>query len=77
VRIFVAADPQVADVSYPGEIRCVETAPGVDEAYDLMVADQVPPQRAADMAMAAARSGRDPVAFAQHFIELRKAIRPA
>lgn len=48
---------------------------GVEEAYDLMTADHVPAQQAADMAVAAARSGRDPVAWARHFVELRQAAR--
>lgn len=50
-------------------------APGVEEAYDLMVADRVPSQQAADMAVAAAKDGRDPVAWARHFVELRQSLR--
>jgi len=65
-RVFVAS---------PSEIQCVEAAPGVEEAYDLMVADRVPAQTAADMATAAARDGRDPVAWAEHFIKLRQSLR--
>ncbi len=65
-RVFIAS---------PADVRCVEAPPGVEEAYDLMVADRVPAQQAADMAMAASRSGRDPVAWARHFIELRQAVR--
>ena len=65
-RVFVAS---------PREIQCIDAPPGVEEAYDLMVADGVPPQRAADMAVAAARDGREPVAFARHFIKLRAAVR--
>jgi hypothetical protein len=65
-RIFVAS---------PSEILCLEAPPGVEEAYDLMVADRVPAQRAADMAMAAHRSGRDPVTWARHFVDLRQAVR--
>lgn len=75
MRIFIASDPRAVDVAYPGEIQCAETPPGVEEAYDLMVADRVPAQRAADLAMAAARSGRDPVAFARKFTRLRQGIR--
>jgi hypothetical protein len=65
-RIFVAS---------PSEIQCAEAPPGVEEAYDLMVADRVPPQRAADMAMAAARDGKDPVDFARHFVKVRRQFR--
>jgi hypothetical protein len=62
-------------VASPRWIQCVDAAPGVEEAYDLMVADGVPAQTAAGMAVAAARDGRDPVAWAAHFIELRAAVR--
>lgn len=62
-------------VASPREIQCVEAPPGVKEAYDLMVADGVPARTAGDMAIAAARSGKDPVAFAEHFVKLRKSLR--
>lgn len=65
-KIFIAG---------PRETQVTEVPPAVEEAYDLMTADQVPPQQAADMAVAAHRAGKDPVAFARHFIELRKAVR--
>lgn len=66
MRIFIA---------FPDHIAVAETAPGVEEAYDIMVADNVPAQRAADMAVAAAKSGRDPVEWARHFVGVRKALR--
>ena len=47
----------------------------VGEAYDIMVADGVPPQGAADMAAAAERAGKDPVAWARHFVKLRGSLR--
>jgi hypothetical protein len=62
-------------IAFPGEIVVVEAAPGVEEAWDLMAADRVPPERAARLAVAAARSGRDPVAWARHFVELRQTLR--
>lgn len=65
-RIFVAGT---------ADITVVVPAPGVEEAYDIMVADRVPPQTAADMAVAAAKSGRDPVAWAEHFVKVRKSLR--
>jgi len=65
-RVFVAG---------PREVLVLEAPPGVEEAYDLMAADGVPPQQAADMAMAASRRGKDPVAFARHFIHLRRSVR--
>lgn len=65
-RVFIAG---------PRETRVIEAPPGVEEAYDLMTADGVPPQEAADMAMAAHRAGKDPVAFARHFAGLRQRMR--
>jgi len=62
-------------VTSPRETVCVEAPPGVEEAYDIMVAGRVPAQQAADMAVAASKSGRDPVAWARHFVEVRQAIR--
>jgi hypothetical protein len=47
----------------------------VSRAYDIMVADRVPIRTAADMAVAAERDGKDPVAFAEHFVRLRKTLR--
>ena len=65
-RIFIAG---------PQEVQAVEAPPGVEEAYDLMTADGVPPEQAADMAMAAHQAGKDPVAFARHFTGLRQGMR--
>lgn len=64
-RIFVAGP----------EILVAEAAPGVEEAMDIMMADGYPAVPAAELCVAAAKSGRDPVAFARHFVELRQAIR--
>lgn len=47
----------------------------VSRAYDIMTADRVPAQQAADMAVAAERSGRDPVAWARHFVSVRQGLR--
>jgi len=49
----------------------------VSEAYDIMVADRVPSETAAEMAVAAERDGRDPVAFAEHFVKVRREFRAA
>lgn len=57
------------------DITVLTPAPGVEDAYDIMVADRVPAQQAADMAVAAAKDGRDPVAWAKHFVELRQSLR--
>jgi hypothetical protein len=66
-RIFVA---------WPdGTVLCAEAAPGVEEAMDIMTADRMPADAAAQMAVGAAKLGKDPVAFAHHLVELRKAVR--
>jgi hypothetical protein len=75
-----ASGPALADgfrifAAGPGETQVLGSPPGVEEAYDLMTAGRVPPQTAADMAMAAHRAGKDPVAFARHFVSLRKSAR--
>ena len=44
-------------------------------AIDIMIDDRVPLERAAQLAIAAKQQGRDPEAFARHFVELRKAYR--
>lgn len=62
-------------VSAGGIAHEVILSASVSRAYDIMAADGVPAQRAADMAVAAERSGKDPVAFAEHFVKLRKSLR--
>jgi hypothetical protein len=71
VRVFIA---------FPDHVAVAETAPGVEEAYDIMTADGVPPQQAADLAVAASRTTRerpdpDPAAWARKFVSLRQAVR--
>lgn len=66
-RIFVA---------WPdGDIQFAEAPDGVEDAVDIMMADRVPEETAAKMAMACAKDGRDPVAWAEHFVKLRKYYR--
>lgn len=65
-RIFIA---------FPKYIQLVEAAPGVEDAYDIMVADNVPAKTAADLAVAAAKSGRDPVEWARHFVKVRQTLK--
>ena len=58
-----------------------EISQAVSEAYDILVADGVAPQQAATIATLSEeqwKTGqikRDPVAYARHFVELRKAAR--
>lgn len=47
----------------------------VSRAYDVLAADGVPSQTAADMVVAAERGGRDPVAWAEHFVSVRRQFR--
>ena len=65
-RLFIARN---------GEIEVIDIPESVLTAMDVMLADAVPMSRAAQLCWAAHRSGRDPVAFAAHFVKLRKAIR--
>lgn len=65
----------VADMR--GTVAEILLSEQVSTAYDLMTADGVPPQRAADMAAAAERSGKDPVAFAEHFVKVRQGFKRA
>lgn len=63
----------VADTS--GTVAEVLLSESVSRAYDIMTADGVPAQEAADMAAAAERGGKDPVAFAGHFVKLCAGLR--
>jgi hypothetical protein len=47
----------------------------VSRAYDILVADQITPGHAADLAVGAERAGKDPVAFAEHFVKVRRSLR--
>lgn len=58
-----------------GTVAEILLSEAVSRAYDLMAADGVPAEKAASMAAAAERSGRDPVAFAEHFVRVRKGFR--
>ena len=66
VRIFVAGAE---------DITVLTPAPGVEEAYDVLVAGGVAPQKAADLAVGFARHGYDPVAMARKFLRAREAVR--
>lgn len=62
-------------VDMAGTVYELNLSDAVSRAYDILAADGVPPQQAADMAVAAERSGRDPVRWAGHFTELRRSLR--
>lgn len=57
------------------QMKATGASDAVIAALDILVDDGMPAQKAADMAVAAERSGRDPEAFARHVIKLRKAMR--
>lgn len=65
MRVFVAGT---------ADITVVVPAPGVEDAYDIMVAGGVAPQKAADLAVGFARIGEDPVFQAKKFLRLRASI---
>ena len=44
-------------------------------AIDILTDDDVPTERAGELVIAAKRAGKDPEAFARHFVRLRKAYR--
>lgn len=57
------------------EVRQIgEVTDAISDAYDILEANGMSPQTAADMVLAAERSGRDPVAFARHLVSLRQAM---
>lgn len=58
-----------------GNVAEIVLSDAVSDAWDIMTAGGVPSQRAADMAVAAERDGRDPVAFARHFVKMRGTLR--
>jgi len=65
IRVFVA---------WPHEIVEVLPAPGVEEAYDVLVAGGVAPQKAADLAVGFARYGYEPVPMARKFLRARSVL---
>ena len=65
IRVFVA---------WPHEIVVVTPEPGVEEAYDILVAGGVHPDKAADLAVKSQKYGHDPVSFARKFLRAREAV---
>lgn len=61
--------------SYHEQARALGVTDDVIAALDLLVDDGVPAERAAGLAVAAHRSGRDAEEWARHLIKLRKALR--
>lgn len=62
-------------VDSAGTVHELILSGAVSRAYDIMTADRVPPQQAAEMAVGCERDGRDPVAWAEHFVQVRRSLR--
>jgi hypothetical protein len=57
------------------EMRALGASDAVIAAYDVLADDGMPADQAAQLVVAAERSGRDPMATARHIVKLRKALR--
>jgi hypothetical protein len=55
-------------------LRATGASDAVIAAVDILVDDGYPVDRAAQMAVAAERDGKDPEVFARHFVVLRGAL---
>ena len=76
IRSFkVSRSGTVTEISPEEHVELMGATPAISAAYDLLTDDGMSPQKAADLAVACERSGRDPEAFARHLIKLRKAVR--
>ena len=62
-------------VNAKGTAVSLDFSDAVSEAFDIMHADGLSHEKAAELAVAAEKSGRDPVAFARHFVEVRQGLR--
>ncbi len=56
-------------------MKALGASDAVIAAFDIMLDDGVPMERAATFAVEAERQGKDPEAFARHFVNLRKVAR--
>lgn len=56
-------------------VTLMGVSPSASAAYDLLTDDGVPAEQAAKLTLAAQKSGRDPEAFARHFLKLRRGLR--
>ena len=68
LRFFIV-DPR-------GSAMAVDIPDDVAAGLDLLHADGMADDKAAELLWAANRSGRDAAGFAAHLVELRKAFRP-
>lgn len=65
LRVFVAGT---------ADITVVVPAPGVEDAYDILVGGGVAPQKAADLAVGFEKIGADPIFQAKKFLRLRQVV---
>lgn len=76
IRSFAVDGSGVASVlSVADHVALIGASPAVSAAYDLLTDDGMPPDKAADLAVTAERSGRDPEAFARHMVKVRRSLR--
>lgn len=76
IRSFAVSRRGVVSVmSVADHVALIGASPAVSAAYDLLTDDGMSPDKAADLAVAAERSGRDPEAFARHTVKLRRSLR--
>lgn len=57
------------------QLKALGVSDAVSAAYDILTDDGMPPERAAQLSVAAERDGQDPEAAARHIVKLRKALR--
>lgn len=65
----------MTEPSYHERALATGAPPAVIAALDILVDDGLSPEKAAEVAFAAHRAGKDAEAFARHFVKLRRAIR--
>lgn len=71
----VGNNGETRSLSQDERLRLMGVSPPVSAAFDLLTDDDMPADRAAEMAVGAERLGKDPEAFARHLLKLRKAYR--
>lgn len=57
------------------QMKALGASDAVIAAYDILSDDGMGAAKAAEMAVNAERSGKDPEAFARHLVKLRRALR--
>lgn len=68
----VSPSGETAILSVEEATALIGCPPSVSAAYDLLTDSGMSPDKAAELAVAAYRSGRDPEAFARHVARVRR-----